>query len=119
MNNSKNKQTLYRVLKKNMKKKGKLWFRIFPQHQKTKKALGVRMGKGKGNIDTYYTNVRPYNLICEFRIGRSKVIRLAELAYKCKNKISLPTALVYRTQKNKTYVFHSKYLLKVGLMELE
>jgi large subunit ribosomal protein L16 len=120
-------EALKRTLKRMMKKKGKLWFRIFPNHQKTKKSLGVRMGKGKGSVYEYYCMIRPLQLICEFRIGRkTKPIKLAELAYKCKDKIHLPTALVYKKDIKvrrkqsiqKTAIFKTKYLIKIKLMDV-
>jgi large subunit ribosomal protein L16 len=36
-----------------MKRKGKLWIRIFPDKPITKKPLEVRMGKGKGAVDQW------------------------------------------------------------------
>lgn len=37
--------------KRALRRKGKLWCRVFPHIPVTKKPLEVRMGKGKGNVD--------------------------------------------------------------------
>lgn len=47
------------------KRKGKLWIRIIADKPITKKAAGVRMGGGKGEIDTYVAVVRPGRIIFE------------------------------------------------------
>jgi large subunit ribosomal protein L16 len=39
------------TIKRVLKRKGKLWFRVFPHIPVTKKPLEVRMGKGKGAVD--------------------------------------------------------------------
>jgi large subunit ribosomal protein L16 len=36
-------------LRRDMKKKGKIFIRVFTYHSTTKKSVGIRMGKGKGN----------------------------------------------------------------------
>jgi large subunit ribosomal protein L16 len=48
-----------------MKRKGKLWIRIFPDKPITKKPLEVRMGKGKGGVDTWVAVVKPGTMLFE------------------------------------------------------
>lgn len=48
-----------------MKRKGKLWIRIFPHLPYTKKPAEVRMGKGKGDVAGYVAVVRPGRIIFE------------------------------------------------------
>ena len=48
-----------------MKRKGKLWIRIFPSKPITKKPLEVRMGKGKGAVDTWVAVVKPGTMLFE------------------------------------------------------
>ena len=48
-----------------MKRKGKLWIRIFPDLGRTKKPLEVRMGKGRGNVDQWVAVVRPGRMLFE------------------------------------------------------
>lgn len=44
---------------------GKVWIRVFPDKPVTKKALGTRMGSGKGDIDRYVCVVRPGKILFE------------------------------------------------------
>ncbi len=48
-----------------MKRKGKLWIRIFPDKPVTKKPLEVRMGKGKGALEYWVAVVRPGRMLFE------------------------------------------------------
>ncbi len=48
-----------------MKRKGKLWIRIFPAKPITKKPLEVRMGKGKGSVDQWVAVVKPGTMLFE------------------------------------------------------
>lgn len=50
-----------------MKRKGKLWIRIFPDKPVTKKPIEVRMGKGKGNPEFWVAIVKPGRIL--FEIG--------------------------------------------------
>lgn len=44
---------------------GKVWIRIFPDKPITKKALGTRMGSGKGDILEYVSVVTPGRMLFE------------------------------------------------------
>lgn len=44
---------------------GKVWIRIFPDKPTTKKALGTRMGSGKGDIFEYVAPVLPGKILFE------------------------------------------------------
>jgi len=48
-----------------MKRKGKLWIRVFPHKPITKKPLETRMGKGKGPVDHYVAVVKPGLILFE------------------------------------------------------
>ena len=48
-----------------MKRKGKLWVRIYPDKPYTKKPLEVRQGKGKGPVEGWVAVVRPGTMIFE------------------------------------------------------
>jgi large subunit ribosomal protein L16 len=48
-----------------MKRKGKLWIRIFPDKPYTKKPLEVRMGKGKGAVEGWVAVVKPGRMMFE------------------------------------------------------
>jgi large subunit ribosomal protein L16 len=48
-----------------MKRRGKVWIRIFPQKSYTKKPLETRMGKGKGPLESWVCVIRPANVLFE------------------------------------------------------
>lgn len=48
-----------------MKRKGKMWIRIFPDKPVTKKPLEVRMGKGKAAVDSWVAVVKPGRVLFE------------------------------------------------------
>ena len=50
---------------RHMRRRGKLFIRLFPDKPITKKPLEVRMGKGKGNVDTWVAPVKPGRVIFE------------------------------------------------------
>ena len=53
--------TLTRFLKHG----GKIWLRIFPDKPYTKKAAETRMGKGKGNVESWVAVVKPGRIMFE------------------------------------------------------
>src|SRR3982074_2685030 len=53
------------ALTRNMKRKGKLWIKIFPDKAVTARPPETRMGKGKGNPEHWVATVRPGNIIFE------------------------------------------------------
>ncbi|MEO6846470.1 MAG: 50S ribosomal protein L16 [Chthoniobacterales bacterium] len=53
------------ALTRNMKRKGKLWIRIFPDKSVTSRPPETRMGKGKGQPEHWVATVRPGNVLFE------------------------------------------------------
>jgi hypothetical protein len=49
---------MFFCINKSLKKLGKMYLKVFPHHQISKKPLEVRMGKGKGNVDHWVFNVK-------------------------------------------------------------
>lgn len=47
------------------KRVGKVWIRVFPDKPITKKPTGVRMGGGKGDIESYVVTITPGRIIFE------------------------------------------------------
>lgn len=81
-----------KVISKKIKKKGKLWIRIFPHLPKTKKPVEVRMGKGKGSVDTWISKIYPGTILYEIE-GIS--IKLAqEIFQESVQKLSLKCKLI-------------------------
>lgn len=50
---------------RSMKRRGKVWIRVFPDKSYTKKPLETRMGKGKGPLEAWVAVVRPANVLFE------------------------------------------------------
>lgn len=48
-----------------MKRRGKVWLRIFPDKSFTKKPLETRMGKGKGPLESWVAVIRPASVLFE------------------------------------------------------
>jgi large subunit ribosomal protein L16 len=48
-----------------MKRRGKVWIRVFPDKSFTKKPLEVRMGTGKGGVESWVAVIRPANILFE------------------------------------------------------
>ena len=48
-----------------MKRRGKVWLRVFPDKSVTKKPLEVRMGSGKGAVEYWVARVKPGRVLFE------------------------------------------------------
>jgi large subunit ribosomal protein L16 len=53
------------ALTRNMKRKGKLWIRMFPDKSVTSRPPETRMGKGKGAPEYWVAVIRPGNVLFE------------------------------------------------------
>ena len=62
---SKNIEAARRSITRKIKRKGKLWVRIFPHTPITSKPLGSRMGKGKGSINNWSIKIKTGSLLFE------------------------------------------------------
>ena len=77
-----------------MKRKGKLWIRIFPDKSYSKKPLEVRMGKGKGAVEGWMAVVRPGRILFEMDgIPEAQAIECLRLAA---TKLPIHTTFVRR-----------------------
>jgi large subunit ribosomal protein L16 len=54
-----------RSLVRFMKRRGKVWIRIFPDKPVTQRAAETRMGKGKGAVDHWVAVVKPGRIMFE------------------------------------------------------
>lgn len=48
-----------------MKRRGKMWIRVFPDKPVSKKPLEVRMGTGKGAVETWVAVIKPATILFE------------------------------------------------------
>ena len=53
------------AMTRNMKRKGKMWIRMFPDKSVTARPPETRMGKGKGQPEYWVATVRPGNILFE------------------------------------------------------
>jgi large subunit ribosomal protein L16 len=53
------------AINRHLKRKGKMWMRVFPQKPITKKPAETRMGKGKGNVEYWVTVAKPGAILFE------------------------------------------------------
>ena len=83
-----------RALVRFMKRRGKVWIRIFPDKPITKKAAETRMGKGKGAVDHWVAVVRPGRIIFEVAGLPEDVAR--EAMRLAAHKLALKTKVLVR-----------------------
>jgi large subunit ribosomal protein L16 len=53
------------AISRSMKRKGKVWLRVFPHKPVTKKPAETRMGKGKGNVEFWAAIVKEGTMLFE------------------------------------------------------
>jgi len=82
------------VMNRYMKRKGKLWIRVFPDKPVTKKPIEVRMGSGKGNPEFWVAVIVPGKVI--FEIGGVPEAMARECLRLADTKIGIQTQLVTR-----------------------
>ena len=79
------------TINRKLKRGGKLWIRVFPQLQVTKKPAETRMGKGKGSPDHWVAVIKPGRVI--FEVGgvdvesAKEALKLAAYKLPCKCKV--------------------------------
>ena len=77
-----------------MKRKGKMWIRIFPDKPYTKKPLEVRQGKGKGPVEGWVAVVKPGRLLFELEGVPETMAR--DCFRLAASKLPIPTRFVQR-----------------------
>jgi large subunit ribosomal protein L16 len=86
-----------RALVRYMKRRGKVWIRIFPDKPVTQKAAETRMGKGKGAVDHWVAVVKPGRILFEISgvtdEGAREAMRLASHKLSIKTKFAVRDSL--------------------------
>jgi large subunit ribosomal protein L16 len=54
-----------RAIVRYIRRRGKVWIRVFPDKPYTQKAAETRMGKGKGSVEYYVAVVKPGRILFE------------------------------------------------------
>jgi large subunit ribosomal protein L16 len=83
-----------RTIVREMKRRGKVWIRIFPAKPYTHKPPETRMGSGKGNVEYYVAVVRPGRILFEVG-GLPEEIAIAALE-SARYKFGIKTKVVIR-----------------------
>ncbi|RME06347.1 MAG: 50S ribosomal protein L16 [Anaerolineae bacterium] len=87
-----------RAMTRAMRRRGKVWIRIFPDKPITKRAAESRMGKGKGAVEYWAAVVKPGRIMFEVGGGvpedvARRALRLASYKLSVKSRIiALETA---------------------------
>jgi len=81
-----------RAIVRAMRRRGKVWIRIFPDKPVTQKPAETRMGKGKGNVEFWVAVVKPGRIMFEIGGGLPddiaiQALRLAQYKFSIKTKI--------------------------------
>lgn len=81
-----------RAIVRALKRRGKIWIRIFPDKPVTQKPAETRMGKGKGNVEYWVAVVKPGRIMFEVGGGlpediAHEALRLAQYKLAIKTKI--------------------------------
>ena len=78
------------AINRHLKRKGKVWIRIFPHKPVTKKPAETRQGKGKGPVDCWVAVIRPGHILfeiagCSLSIAREALsLADAKLPFRCR-----------------------------------
>ncbi len=81
-----------RVIVRTLRRRGKVYIRIFPDKPYTKRAAETRMGSGKGNVEYWVAVVKPGRIMFEVGGGvpedvAREALRLASYKLSVKTKV--------------------------------
>jgi large subunit ribosomal protein L16 len=79
-----------RAMVRFIRRRGKIWIRVFPDKPVTKKPAETRMGKGKGSVEFWVAVIKPGRILFEMSgveepLAR-EALRLAAYKLPCKTK---------------------------------
>jgi large subunit ribosomal protein L16 len=77
-----------------MKRRGKMWIRVFPDKPVTKKPLEVRMGTGKGAVETWVAVIKPATIL--FEVDGVTEVLAREAMRLAANKLPVSTKFISR-----------------------
>jgi large subunit ribosomal protein L16 len=84
-----------RTIVREMKRRGKVWIRIFPAKPYTQKPPETRMGSGKGNVEYYVAVVKPGRIM--FEVGGLDAATAIQALKNAQYKFAIKTKIVSRT----------------------
>jgi large subunit ribosomal protein L16 len=83
-----------RAIVRAMKRRGKVWIRIFPDKPFTRKPPETRMGKGKGNVEYWVSVVKPGRIM--FEVGGLPESDALDALNLARYKFSIRTKVIAR-----------------------
>jgi large subunit ribosomal protein L16 len=83
------------AITRHVRRRGKVWIRVFPDQPVSKKPAETRMGKGKGTPDAWVAAVQPGRILYEME-GVEEVLAREALRLAA-HKLSVPTRIVARS----------------------
>ncbi len=84
------------AITRHVKRRGKIWIRIFPDKPITEKPAETRMGKGKGNVEYWVAVVKPGRILYEMEgVDEDVAMEALRLA---SYKLPIPTKIVKRSE---------------------
>ena len=84
------------AMTRHVKRGGKIWINIFPDRPLTKKPLGVRMGSGKGPVETWVANIKPGRVMFEMAGVDEALAR--EAMSRAQHKLPIKTRFITREE---------------------
>jgi large subunit ribosomal protein L16 len=89
-------EAVRRVIVRDMKRRGKIWIRIFPDKPVTAKPAETRMGSGKGSVDHWVAVVKPGRILFEVSGVTEEIARaaLGQAGY----KLPMKTQVIAKTE---------------------
>jgi large subunit ribosomal protein L16 len=82
------------AMMRHIKRGGRVWIRVFPDHPYTSKPLEVRMGKGKGAPAGWYAPVKPGRVLYEIKGVTTELAK--EALTRAQHKLPIKTSIVMR-----------------------
>jgi large subunit ribosomal protein L16 len=83
-----------RAIVRALRRRGKVWIRIFPDKPITQKPAETRMGKGKGNVEFWVAVVKPGRVL--FEVGGLPEDIAREALVRASYKLSVKTRIITR-----------------------
>jgi len=85
-----------RAITNSMKRKGRVWIKIFPHKPYTAKPVNSKMINGKGDVEGYVSVVKPGNILFEIGGVERKIAK--EALRLAAHKLSIKTKFVERNE---------------------
>jgi large subunit ribosomal protein L16 len=83
-----------RAMTRHVKRGGRIWIRVFPDKPVSQKPAEVRMGKGKGNVEYFVSEIQPGKVLYEMD-GVTEALAREAFAL-ASAKLPFRTAFVHR-----------------------